>query len=282
MKNLIYIIIGLVFISCEDQFLKKLPNPEAEDQISVYCVLFADQAQIKAELYHSKKIFGPVDTEFEDYDPVTDAVVKIIGPNETITLEYNSTLEEYQFNDSIDFQKAGDTYYLEITTVDGKKITSQTTIPFNTIEGIKMDYDSIPVNPRFGISEMLFESSFQDMPGEGHYYQLLGRYSSGFGTEQIQYETPLYLADDKDRDGESIDQTGRGYKIEYDNTLDFYMVLQSISRDLYLYNRSMNSYANFTFDPDNPFTEPTIIHTNIEGGLGVFGSSNQKVFNFTK
>lgn len=54
----------------------------------------------------------------------------------------------------------------------------------------------------------------------------------------------------------------------------FHVEVTSLSRDLYLYRQTMNSY-----DDDELlsfFSEPVQIHSNIDGGIGIFGVSSKK------
>ena len=48
-----------------------------------------------------------------------------------------------------------------------------------------------------------------------------------------------------------------------------YMVISSITEDYYNYGKSLNNY-----DPQNPFSEPTLLPSNMEGGLGMFALSS--------
>jgi hypothetical protein len=50
--------------------------------------------------------------------------------------------------------------------------------------------------------------------------------------------------------------------------------LQSISRDYFYYLRSVMQQLSTT---ENPFNEPVRIHTNINGGVGIFGAFSQSV-----
>ena len=49
----------------------------------------------------------------------------------------------------------------------------------------------------------------------------------------------------------------------------YFIYLQQISPDYYLYARSSSAAANLS---GNPFTEPVQIHSNIKNGIGVLGS----------
>lgn len=53
--------------------------------------------------------------------------------------------------------------------------------------------------------------------------------------------------------------------------VDLKVEVNSISRDKYLFSKSMQAYYNAD---GNPFAEPVIVHTNVENGQGVFSMEN--------
>ena len=56
-----------------------------------------------------------------------------------------------------------------------------------------------------------------------------------------------------------------------DNKEGTWVLIEALncSRDFYLYNRSLQQSAG---TGGNPFADPVLIHTNIQGGFGCFGS----------
>ena len=62
-----------------------------------------------------------------------------------------------------------------------------------------------------------------------------------------------------------------GYESQFRKELrsTYFIYLQQISPDYYLYARSSSAAANLS---GNPFTEPVQIHSNIKNGIGVLGS----------
>jgi hypothetical protein len=62
--------------------------------------------------------------------------------------------------------------------------------------------------------------------------------------------------------------------MEYDTAYHDFMMytirLQSITKDLYLYLMTRSAQDVFG---DDPFSEPVIVHSNIDGGLGIFAAS---------
>ncbi len=54
--------------------------------------------------------------------------------------------------------------------------------------------------------------------------------------------------------------------------VDFRIEINSISRDKYLFFKSLEAYY---LAQDNPFAEPVIVHTNVENGQGIFSMENK-------
>lgn len=55
-----------------------------------------------------------------------------------------------------------------------------------------------------------------------------------------------------------------------------YLEVTSLSRDLYLYRQTMNSYSDDELL--GFFSEPVQVHSNIEGGIGIFGVCSKVVY----
>ena len=55
--------------------------------------------------------------------------------------------------------------------------------------------------------------------------------------------------------------------VDLDLTAFFKITLLSVTRDEYLYQKSLITYSNSS---NSLFAEPTLLHTNMDNGLGVF------------
>ncbi len=60
-----------------------------------------------------------------------------------------------------------------------------------------------------------------------------------------------------------------------DEGADLEVHLYQLTKDTWLYVRSLEQYYNAI---DNPFAEPVTVHSNVEGGFGVFTLTNRTVF----
>ena len=277
-------IVSVFLVSCEDLFLTPIPAPETESKVFVHCVMHQGDSNIKAELRWTKPYFGPVDWS-QEFDPVTNAVVKISGNGQTVQLVYDANEEWYNTDQANGFLVPGVVYTLSIEVPDQELVVAQTMMPVNAISEFSLGYDSIIVDPDFGNDEFRFDTKFRDRPGFADYYQISGSYtldtSSSFD-ENMQFNPTFFMMSDVNRDGELFEQISRGsYFPEFDY-LYFTVYLQAVSRDLYLYRQSINPYVDGVATPGGSFVEPTIVHSNITGGVGIFGASNIRTFHVLK
>ena len=120
--------------------------------------------------------------------------------------------------------------------------------------------------PTFVGSEMLFNDALID--GTTHSIELMTYvYLGGYNAEGRWFRTG---------DGYWIESPYGSFTYVVHST--FYVEVYALSRDLYLYRQSMNSYNDdelLSF-----FSEPVQIHSNVDGGIGIFGVSSKKTFTY--
>lgn len=98
------------------------------------------------------------------------------------------------------------------------------------------------------------------------------------GTEAISIE---YFTDELlNRDVYDLSfwvQTYRNILYEYGEFLEVIALVESMSKELFLYSRSLRQQDLVA---DNPFAEPVPVYSNVHGGLGIFGSMAGNVETF--
>ena len=65
-------------------------------------------------------------------------------------------------------------------------------------------------------------------------------------------------------------QTWRSIYYEYGEYLEVVAAVETLSKDFFLFSRSLEQQD---WVQDNPFAEPVPVYSNVEGGLGIFGSA---------
>ena len=126
-----------------------------------------------------------------------------------------------------------------------------------------------------GIFRILnIKAKFSDIEGENNFYRFFGTvrgYSkNSFMTGEVAFDNEFIS--DRDMDGKSIvvnmdEQFGYFLSIAKDS-LFLKLYLFNTEKSYYQYHKSLLNYT----DSDNPFSEPTPMYSNINGGFGVFSS----------
>ena len=98
----------------------------------------------------------------------------------------------------------------------------------------------------------------------------------GYNTDDIIVESQMYYANgsifsDEIINGKTYTFTGKISKWAFGGEYNTaYFELHAITEGTYNYYKSLNSHY---IASDDPFAEPVIVYTNIEDGIGIFGSS---------
>ena len=191
------------------------------------------------------------------------SIVKINTGGVTKQLTYQSTQNRTAYF-AIDASEIpivpGQTY--EVTVANGSfySLQASTTIPqvdFN------FDYEvSAPVSIS-GSTFRKVKTIIDDRKGTVNYYRL----TFDNPVEPSMYNYESYQSDNDDKSNPVIITT------EVDEYIyssgEFKIHVSSITEDAYLYMIKIESILNGS---GNPFAEPSALHSNVKGGLGVLGS----------
>ncbi|HEX8549156.1 MAG TPA: DUF4249 domain-containing protein [Cytophagaceae bacterium] len=269
-KIILYCFITLIITSCIKE-VKNIKLPDNNSQkIVVECFISPESDSISATLSLSLPIFGDN----------TQRVVPIIE-NATVTLSDGTNSYNIPFVDSIGkyFSKSlpfaiapGKTYYLTVTTIDGKTVSAKCTVPINA--AIPTSFTIIPRSDRPNYSSTNLKVEWQDIPGEKNFYFLT--IVSQDSTRENTYPQPLYLYNniltDEQRDGKLI--VYREDDVFSLNDTSAYFVLELLTMDYNAYEFKRTQVLN---EDNGPFTTPVNVHSNIQNGLGVFGAYRKMV-----
>lgn len=66
--------------------------------------------------------------------------------------------------------------------------------------------------------------------------------------------------------------------IKQSDTANIYIEIKSVSKDFYLYQKTLKEYYNSI---NNPFSEPAEVYSNIKLGYGIFAGYNSVIDTFT-
>lgn len=263
--------------------------PTIEPQLVVQCFISPQDSAIKAYVSMSSPVFGNTSS----LDGVTDATVKISDGVLTVPLklEFSNGNSYYIADTSALKILAGKTYTLWVSTLSGFAAKASCTVPYPAdTTSLKYNWDSTSeTNTETGGIDRTIQLNMEwkDAPGESNYYRvgafvltyLADNPSSNF--QEVMYNNANNdLITDKNNDGSILARRDLTAVVsEYDGGVISGFSFKPKGIKMYLLTCDVN-YFKFHESADrnsnnNPFSEPTLIYTNIDGGLGCFGASNQ-------
>jgi hypothetical protein len=303
------ILIAICMVSCLfgcDSLINDLDEdklPKVESKLAVSCYISPQSRFIEVNVTESQPIFG----EFT-YQPtfIFNADVTLAGDGREIRIPYNDSTLRYQVDSSAFRILAGRTYTLSVN--DGKRFVKATcTVPLKAPTIKSVTYELLP-NAFSSDSVAHINVSWEDIKGEKNHYSIRGYYIAEETAmrfdEKMQdlypfryvNKFPLYyplednLYNDTNLDGISFNgpeirfgvssnrtvtyQNKNGVTKSFENDpkiSELQMEVLNLDENYYKFYRSIGNSG------DNPFVEPTLIFTNIEGGLGCFGAFNTSI-----
>ena len=283
MKKYIYIIATMLFASCE-KTVENVIIPETKPKLVVYSYISPEDSIISAFVSMSVPIFDNSQNTSRD---VTDAKVIISdGEGHSAQLLYTDMIFGYHIPASTFPIVAGKIYHLNVSTPDGKSVDASCTVPLtnnNTLQFVSLDST---IN-EYNYKEYSLRVNFRDTPNQQDYYRIYPIAQSGYndtvGMSSISYQKMYFNygnenVDDINKDGQTFSYT-LNYSVTTDpqfandNILEcFKIYLFHVDTDYYEFHKSISNYQG-----DNPFSEPALIYSNMNGGYGVFAAYNSYV-----
>lgn len=281
-KIILYSLIALfTFAACES-LVTDVELPDADARIVINTFLSPDQDSIHILVTESQ---GFNSTNSPGWEPpaLADADVFITHGSQTHQLDYVSSLKEFSLSTAIQELKEGETYKISVLSADGREAEGECTIPKNKGYNLKLEQVQT-VAGEWG-DQKVFSVSFKDPSGKGDYYRILCRtiWESTFQPGDTLVTFPWLdgrseYIDDANLDGSKItvsfeEYDNPGYKLK---RFDVYLYLTD--RNYYLFHRSIESNQ---ISSENPFVEPSLVFSNVDGGLGVVAGYNLVKSSFT-
>lgn len=273
-KYTIYLIISsilLVMSACEKE-AEDIELPQVDPKLVVYGYLSPADSLIEIEITKSVPVFGNVSGNI--FDPVTDATVQISSEGKTVILPYSSVSQSYVILNTASFSiQEGKSYSLDVKAPGNFNVTSKTTVPTTRSSQIRIDIDSTIRNSD-GFSEKAYRivTRWNDIPNETNFYEAsVGTFFNDSRNDDNLFNICSLYESDKDQDGQELSLSCTYTSFVDPNfpgsSLDGRVTLNNVDLAYYRYHESLSNYEG-----DNPFSEPARIYSNIEGGLGCFGS----------
>lgn len=199
---------------------------------------------------------------------VSDAEVKLIGPNGSVLLGYDSN-EEYYFVEATDFPiESGLSYRLEVEG-EGRSVFATCTVP-QEVTPFTHELREVSKSDATHEVKMRWQGAIDT---ESYYYTeaFVGEPSNfTYFNNGIYLEAPYHQ--DAAKNG-ALMQWRRDFYLDIDNIKANY---PDTKLNLRLFTTDHNFYNYFKtvdrYEGDDPFSEIIVTHTNITGGLGIFAA----------
>ncbi len=274
MKTIKFILLGIIILfisSCDDNFfVSEIDPPEnsTKPQLVVHSYISPENSTIEVSVKRSRAIFSKDEIIKEDEKQIKNASVTIsdLNTNKSLKIPFNAIKGKYVASTLTFKIVSGHTYELKVSTPENERVYATCTVPNALTSEIK----NIRIEKNFETNdkEILFE--VKDNPSEKNYY--IATAKADFGREYDNNIRIVYVFSDKNRNGKTIlakplEAGWLPYDVE-----SVKLTVFSADEHYYNYVKSINSQSV----EDNPFAEPTIIISNIKGGLGVFGAYTTK------
>lgn len=270
------------FSSCDpDNFSQvvEIEIPEHQSKLAVRGIFNQSDTLLEVFVSNSLSILANEDFLIKD-----NAIVSLFENDQLLySLPFNDFDRKYQYRPTTAFGQTGALYRLEVSTAGYPSIKATQQMP-GAVPILSAKVKSGGAITSDGEKVDAIDIEFKDPAGVENFYAI--RASSGYiffdGQDTIQYFSELYL----DSNDPLLSYTsnaglilqdaafdGRTYQLKmytYDSIDNRPVTIQlfSISKDTYLFYKSLNNYYDSI---DNPFAEPVNVHNNIEGGYGIFG-----------
>jgi len=301
LKYCVYILLLTLVLGCgKDKFsqVKVIEFPEHETKLAVTAQMSTPNFNPNVTTVPSVFVgnsLGIVDTE--DYDLIDDATIKFFkGNDELFDFTYDNNNLLYLGEPTPELTEG--TYRLEVSAPGYDPVSATQTMPSKAdiisvsyeFEKVLFDFDSdlydlmkVRINDPAGEENFYFYEAF---------FELKNLNSGQVTTNMTNPYTDLPVAEY----GYSIEEiipditfNGNEYNLRLlmnskwlreDPDVELVavnLVLYTASKDLYRYetSRSLNQEAQ-----GNPFAEPVLVHSNMEGGFGVFTLHNSTVYRY--
>jgi hypothetical protein len=276
--------------SC-DREVRNAALPRIERQLAIYSFISPQDTTLSAWVYETSPLSGPS----------TRSIVLV--PNATVVLANDARqlvlppVRENNAPQTTVYRAAatglpivaGRTYRLRVSVPDGRTAEAQCTVPAEAPEfQFRLDTSQFQINRN---AEGRVVVNWQSPANGPRYYRVAGLFwgemvvppnwpfGNGQFTNQVFWDTrsDLFATPAGGGTGQALATEGT-----FRSNGSFGLGARSLRLDLgllhvdepyYRYHQTLGQNIN---SAGNPFAEPSLVYTNVRGGLGVFGAFNRR------
>lgn len=261
--------------------------PETEPKIVVHSFISPSDTAVQVMVSWSNPV--SLGTSQESIRLIDHATVRIAEKNQPgVVVPYYPEKNVYALSTNLFPITAGNHYTLRVYVDGYESVTGVCYVPFpnNTLQIDRYEVEN------FDWSELIqLDYSFSDIPGQHENFYAPAAYldelrymveqdTIGTGKRKFQTISGESYISNKGREGRRFVMRAEAYNYRYHwlegpsedeiETSNVYLLLLATDEHYYHYHKTLENYF-----PDNPFAEPVLIYSNIEGGLGVFAGYNR-------
>ena len=283
----IIILAALVMLTgCEKDAVNVKPF-NVESKLVVHAFISPQDTVIKVHLQKSQPAIG---RKLSDEQlQVKNANVRITDGSSTVTLTYDPAHNAYFTKPDEWPIVAGKTYKLNVTAPGGFSATGSCTVPLASGVAITDVSSSSTKEPDYyGYETYQYKVRYKwtDAPGVDNYYRTLatriywykdynGNRQEGVNPLYMDHGKPGLYKDDKAQGGVLVSDDFyfyEGTQAEVEKPYRLHLLLVVADKHYYMHQDAQHKQSQSN---GNPFAEPVVMYSNIEGGLGVFAGYNQ-------
>jgi hypothetical protein len=271
---MLVLMICFTIISCKKE--AKVKIPETAPKPVLVCFISPEDSIIRVKLTNSVPLYTNSSNQYPYH--ITNAIITISDGSVSKNVPLFQDTIGYQLNTNNFPIKAGVTYQLEVKIPDGRSLFAKTTVPAENFPSFNFSLEKNLIDSsEFGVNyELIYNLSWNDIPSVANYYRgiIYNLYSDStmMGDTIAQTFNELF-ENDLGKDGASIKITGQGNLFYIPgsstpiNSSSYIAYLMLCNKEYFDYHKDL-----YTNNDLNPFSEPKINFSNIEGGIGCFSA----------
>jgi hypothetical protein len=277
-KHPILLICILITLASCERLVDNVEVPRIPPQLVMYSFLSPEDSIIKVEVSMSTPLFENVTNRFGNINYITNAQVSIqsnTGRSASFPV-FDDEAFAYILSTNAYAIIPGETYRITVQH-QGKVAWGETTIPATSVPiqdishvQLLQNTSTIGNTPTFKIRTM-----WNDPANENNFYRVVvntvlsWQIEPGSPPEEYTFDIcNANMYDDQRRNGQQLISVCDEYNYRNSgDTANYRVLLLTTDKPYYEYHIRRLNYVG-----EDPFSEPTLMYHNVNGGLGVIGS----------
>lgn len=307
-RYILCLFLSLLLTACESLVtdVDKADLPQVESKLVVQCFISPQAARINVVVTESVPLFAEPDLKG---GVIPNAIVKISDGSREAVIPFDTTNQLYSVDKGALPILPGKTYFLSVTN-GVRSVNATCTVPASAVVPASYKIDtSYSGSLSSQDTSLTVKFTWKDIAGQTNYYRVRASLDLEYSVPEETSSTPGQFVEkrvknrfnfnwddtigrtdfrnDVNLDGADFNSPiGRvrlPHPLSYNGTngvvytsypkskiVSVTMEVYNTDEHYFKYHRSVQTRG----DSDNPFVEPSLIYTNIEGGLGCFASYN--------